>query len=215
MGEYCDEGENNVEEGYNFDKTCSTECLPNPYCGDGIVNGDEVCDDGHLNGESGKCKADCSGYDCVPGTFTFEYTGAEQTWTVSYGSGTYTIEAWGGQGRSNHEGNVAGGLGGYSKADVPLSYGDTIYIYVGEGGGSGTSATWNGGGSGGTSPCANAQGGAGGGASDVRKNGTDLSNRIIVAGGGGGAGGNRKKGCGPGAGGGGGSVSSAGRIRLI
>ncbi|HOB70364.1 MAG TPA: hypothetical protein PKM18_01130, partial [bacterium] len=35
----------------------------------------EACDDGVLNGTSGKCKTDCSGYECVPGTYTFEYTG--------------------------------------------------------------------------------------------------------------------------------------------
>lgn len=202
-GEVCDDGVNNVEPGYQFSRTCNVNCTVNSFCGDGILNSGETCDDGILNGTSGKCKADCSGYDCVPGTFTFEYTGAQQSLTVP-GPGTYSIEVWGGQGRNNHEGNVAGGLGGYAKANVPLTTGDTLYIYVGEGGGSGTAACWNGGGAGGTSGCVNAQGGAGGGASDVRKNGAALGNRVLVAGGGGGAGGNRIKGCGPGTGGGGG-----------
>jgi hypothetical protein len=203
MGEICDEGAGNVEPGYQTTRTCSVSCAYNPFCGNGVKESTETCDDGHLNGVAGKCKADCSGYDCVPGTFTFEYTGAEQTWTVP-GAGTYTIEAWGGQGKNNQEGNVAGGLGGYAKATVPLTTGDILYIYAGQGGGSGTAVSFNGGGAGGTSGCVNAQGGAGGGASDVRKNGNTLTDRIIVAGGGGGAGGNRKKSCGPGAGGGGG-----------
>jgi len=203
MGEICDEGAGNVEPGYQTAKTCNMSCVFNSFCGDGVTDSGEICDDGHLNGVSGKCKADCSGYDCIPGTFTFEYTGTEQTWTVP-GPGTYSIEAWGGQGRNNHEGNVAGGLGGYSKATVPLTTGDILYIYAGQGGGSGTMASFNGGGTGGTSGCVNAQGGAGGGGSDVRKNSNDLSARVIAAGGGGGAGGNRKKDCGPGAGGGGG-----------
>lgn len=110
----------------------------------------EKCDDGALNGTQGKCKTDCSGYDCTPGTFTFDYSGAQQTFTVPSGSGTYTIEAWGAQGQKNSAGAVAGGLGGYSKADVSVSAGDILYIFVGGGGGTGPAAGWNGGGAGGT-----------------------------------------------------------------
>lgn len=202
MGEVCDEGDSNAAVAYGS-AVCNTDCMINAYCGDGILDSGETCDEGVFNGTEAKCKSDCSGYDCIPGTYTFEYTGAQQTWTVP-GPGTYTIETWGGQGKNNQEGNVAGGLGGYSKATVPMTTGDILYIYAGQGGGSGTAASFNGGGAGGTSSCVNAQGGAGGGASDVRKNGNALTDRVIVAGGGGGAGGNRKKSCGPGAGGGGG-----------
>lgn len=34
---------------------------PTAECGDGVVQGDEVCDDGMDNGGSGRCKKDCSG----------------------------------------------------------------------------------------------------------------------------------------------------------
>ncbi|HNW82526.1 MAG TPA: LamG domain-containing protein [bacterium] len=164
----------------------------------------EKCDDGALNGTAGKCKTDCSGPDCTPGTFIYDYTGLQQTFTVPAGSGVYTIEAWGAQGQNNSGGNIAGGLGGYSKADVALTGGDILYLFVGSGGGIGPAAGWNGGGTGGYSDCTAAQGGGGGGASDVRKNSADPGSRIIVAGGGGGAGGNCVLDCGPGSGGGGG-----------
>jgi cysteine-rich repeat protein len=41
------------------------ELAPVTFCGDGTVNGTELCDDGAQNGQYGFCKADCSG----PGPF--------------------------------------------------------------------------------------------------------------------------------------------------
>jgi cysteine-rich repeat protein len=38
-----------------------TKSVCTATCGDGIVAGDEACDDGDLGGEFGHCKADCSG----------------------------------------------------------------------------------------------------------------------------------------------------------
>ena len=164
----------------------------------------EACDDGVLNGTSGKCKIDCTGYECVPGTYTFEYTGWEQSFIVP-GPGTYLVEAWGGQGRTNGAGAVAGAYGGYAKGTLAVTTGETLYIYVGEGGGTSFAGGWNGGASGGSSPSYPASnGGGGGGASDIRQGGTTLANRKIVAGGGGGAGGNRLKSQSAGSGGGGG-----------
>lgn len=163
----------------------------------------EACDDGSLNGTSGKCKTDCSGYDCVPATFTFEHTGAQQTWTAP-AAGTYQIEVWGGQGHKSGSGVTAGGLGGYSKGTVNINSGETLYIFVGGGGSVTHLGGFNGGGNGGMGSTSNSNGGGGGGASDVRKGGSALTNRIIVAGGGGGGGGTRTKSNSPGSGGGGG-----------
>lgn len=104
------------------------------------------------------------------GITTFNYTGAVRSYTVPR-TGTYTLEAWGAQG-----GGSTGGKGGYSKGNVSLNAGDILYVYVGS---TGDSGGWNGGGMGGAYN--------GGGASDIRKGGTSISNRVIVAGGGGGS----------------------------
>lgn len=79
---------------------------------------------------------------------------------------TVTFELWGAQG-----GGTYGGKGGYSKGTLKTTADTVFNIFVG--GQDGT----NGGGAG-DNP--------GGGASDIRMNGTSLTNRIIVAGGGGG-----------------------------
>lgn len=104
---------------------------------------------------------------------TFGYTGNEQKYIVPSGVTSVNIKAYGAQGESS---GVSGGLGGFSEANISVSPGETLYVYVG--GQSG----WNGGGKG--SPYTY----SGGGASDVRRGGAAFSNRIIVAGGGGGSG---------------------------
>ncbi len=113
----------------------------------------------------------------IPTTFT--YTGAMQTYVVPAGITTITIETWGAQGGSNWGNNV--NFGGYSKADFPVTPGETLYIYVGQ---QPTTITggFNGGGNG------EGAGKGGGGASDVRQGGNALTDRIIVGGAGGGAG---------------------------
>ena len=138
--------------------------------------------------------------DCatIPGSTTFSYTGAVQTFTVPCGVSTITIEAWGAQGGTNAT-TIVGGAGGFASGDLAVIEGDVLNIYVGGQNG------YNGGGNGGvTSGCSSADAGVGGGASDIRLNGSVLGDRIVVAAGGGGAGGNRVSGCGRGAGGGGG-----------
>lgn len=172
----------------------------------------EYCDDGnHTDGDG--CNSVCEvepNWNCggMPSTcqfeVTFNYTGVTQEWVVPVGVTSVTIEAWGGQGRSNGAGTVAGGLGGYAKATVPVTPGQTLYINVGQGGGSGSAGGWNGGGIGGIGGVSTANGGGGGGGTDVRRGGAALTDRVIVAGGGSGAGGNRIEGSSPGAGGGGG-----------
>lgn len=115
-------------------------------------------------------------------TETFTALGAN-TFTAR-ASGTYTLEAWGAEGGTSGY----GGKGGYAKGTITLNAGETLTIMVG--GQTGT----NGGGSG--------HGRAtdsGGGATDFRKGGSALSDRILVAGGGGGYGGSTTAG---GAGGG-------------
>jgi len=110
-------------------------------------------------------------------TQTFNYTGALQTYTVPAGVTSLTIEAWGAQGGST---SYAGGAGGYATGNLSVTTGDVLYVYVGNQATS-TAGGYNGGGQGFLS------GRGGGGASDVRKNGTALTDRVIVAGGGGGA----------------------------
>jgi len=80
--EHCDDG--NTTNGDGCDATCDVEpgyhCEGSPSvctrsnsghsCGNGVVNGAEVCDDGADNGTYGHCKADCSGLGphCGDGT---------------------------------------------------------------------------------------------------------------------------------------------------
>lgn len=123
----------------------------------------------------------------VQKSFTWSYTGAQQSWTVPAGVTLITITCYG-------AGGSASALGGKTVATVPVSAGRVIYGYVG-GTPSGKSGGWNGGGTGGS----NGGDGGGAGATDVRIGGTGLSNRIMVAGGGGGDGNNLYRG---GAGGG-------------
>ncbi len=116
-----------------------------------------------------------------PTTQTFSYTGSVQTYTVPAGVTSLTIEAWGAEGYGNE------GEGGYVSADLAVTAGEVLEIYVG-GEGIGTTSGYNGGGQGGSST--HGQGGSGGGASDVRRGAYTLNDRIIVAGGGGGTSGN-------------------------
>jgi len=119
-------------------------------------------------------------------TQTFTFTGAVETFTVPACVSEITITAHGASGSNGNASTSLAGIGG-NGAVVTGTYqvtgGDVLSIYVG---GQGTLTT--GGFNGGGVNAANSSAG-GGGASDVRFNGTALSNRIIVAGGGG-AGGN-------------------------
>ena len=141
----------------------------------------------------------------IASTWTMEYTGTIQSFTAP-ATGVYELQVWGAQGGTYSDYN-AGGLGGYATCHANLTQGETIYIYVGGQGGTGTNAGagtggWNGGGTGGKSyssyyPSA----GGGGGATHISKVNNQVigsgsgqcaslvgSNFIIVAGGGGGAG---------------------------
>ena len=114
-------------------------------------------------------------------------TSGIQEWTVPI-SGSYFFELWGASGGEDAKANTSnvGGKGGYASGKISLNSGDIIYILVGQQGvdtsqGVPARGGFNGGGD-------NQRfGGSGGGASDIRFNGSELVNRIIVAGGGGGA----------------------------
>lgn len=102
-------------------------------------------------------------------SFIYVYTGAEQIFQVPY-TGVYRFELYGAQGGNSEK--KEGGKGGQITATMRLCRGDKLYIFVGGQNG------YNGGGRGTVN---------GGGATDIRKEGEKLNDRILTAGGGGGA----------------------------
>jgi Divergent InlB B-repeat domain len=137
-------------------------------------------------------------------TRTFQFTRAEQTFTVPAGVTSLYVVAIGAPGGTGF-GNTRGGPGGKgakAAADVAVMPGDVLYVEVGGPGGdaSGSSGAppapggFNGGGVGPTCQVCDG-GGGGGGASDIRTASasgnpiSSLQSRLIVAGGGGGGGG--------------------------
>ena len=128
------------------------------------------------------------GFSQAQTTETFVYSGSPQTFTVPSCVTEVTITVSGAKGSNGIASNSPAGIGG-NGAIVTGTYqvngGDILNIYVG---GEGTTSTggFNGGG---INVDNTSQSAGGGGASDVRYNGSELSDRIIVAGGGG-AGGN-------------------------
>jgi hypothetical protein len=120
---------------------------------------------------------------------TFHYTGEGQNFTVPGGVTQIKVIALGAHGSSGSMYLEYYGLGGRVSAEIPVTPGETLVVYVG-GNASATEGGFNGGANGGTdSCCGDGDAGGGGGASDVRVGGTALSDRILVAGGGGGEGG--------------------------
>lgn len=110
---------------------------------------------------------------------TFSYTGTEQTWIVPAGVTSITVNAYGAQGGANWVNND--NFGGQVQAELAVTPGTTIYIYVGEQP-TGIVGGWNGGGNG------ESAGAGGGGSSDIRIGGNTLNDRVIVGGAGGGGG---------------------------
>ncbi len=121
---------------------------------------------------------------------TVTYSGGT-SYTVTLPIGTYDVEAYGGAGGGANA-KSTGGLGAKVTGRLSVTTPTTFYFYVGgagrNGGTSGGAGGFNGGASGGVGRKSNS-GGGGGGATDIRRGGTAVGNRILVAGGGGGAGG--------------------------
>ncbi len=117
-------------------------------------------------------------------TFTFNYTGAQQQWTVPAGVTSVNLTVAGAKGGGTNGGNGAV----ITKNCFSVTPGQILYIRVGGMGTQGAnSGGWNGGGTGHNSTgSATYRSWGGGGASDIRIGGTALNNRVIVAGGGGG-----------------------------
>lgn len=141
---------------------------------------------------------------------SYGYVGGIQKFTAEY-TGRYLLEAWGAQGGASYNdgnSNARGGYGAYSKGEVYLEKGQTIYIATGEAGRNGWKKyappeSFNGGGSGtwmgyvygslwNKYKCR--AGGAGGGATSISfaygtldTQANKLDQLLLVAGGGGGA----------------------------
>ncbi|MBK9452066.1 MAG: hypothetical protein IPN95_22130 [Bacteroidetes bacterium] len=111
---------------------------------------------------------------------TFVYTGSAQMFVVPGCVDSITMDVYGAQGGANWINNT--NFGGRVRAKIAVTPGETLMVYVGQQPTTGTVAGWNGGGAG------DGAGKGGGGASDVRRGGTTLNDRIIVGGAGGGAG---------------------------
>ena len=141
-------------------------------------------------------------------TQTFYYTGGAQTWQVPAGVTQATFDLYGAVGGTSISGPYNfgdGGLGGRATATVSVVPNSTIEIRVGGPGryASGAGGGWNGGGSG-------TLGSGGGGATDIRIDGSTLTDRVLVAGGGGGGGGCSNGTLNPDGGSGGGEVGQSG-----
>jgi hypothetical protein len=179
---------------YNYDPLADTSdgsCCYVSGCNDPIANNYDpaACfDDGSCTYNYGCTDSAAANYDpsatmddgsCIycnqNAVDTLNYTGAMQTYTVPAGVTSVTIEAYGAEGVGMN--GFTAGTGGGAMGDLSVVSGQVLNIFVG-----GSSTGYNGGGLG--------LGGAnGGGASDIRINGSSVSDRVIVAGGGGGAGG--------------------------
>ncbi len=117
---------------------------------------------------------------------TFNYTGSTQQYIVPAGVTSLKVKANGASGADATTGGK-GGNGAYIESIISVIPGDVLYVVVG-----GTNG-YNGGGKAGKAGdivrTRAINGGNGGGASDVRKNDSTLTGRVVVAGGGGGGGG--------------------------
>lgn len=125
-------------------------------------------------------------------TSTFSFTGTMQSYTVPPGvTQLHVVASGAGGGTAVGVAAVSPGKGGTVSADLSVTPGQVLNIFVGGQGPSGTANStftaggYNGGGASGFS-APNLPGGGGGGATDIRIGGVSLTDRVLVAGGGGG-----------------------------
>ena len=183
-----------------------------PGKGDGYVVDKIVCDNEAVGTwdndkwaitiENATKKIKCSVYFVFKTEYIFNYTGAEQVFTVPK-TGTYKLETWGAQGGKsimNGAYQDIGGYGGYSIGFISLNKDETLYVYTGGLGSDGkinvadSLGGFNGGGNGHWDKKDDDASGGGGGATHISRvvkllfnlenNKSDI---LIVSGGGGGA----------------------------
>jgi hypothetical protein len=117
----------------------------------GVTNGSMKTGGNTGNGKARITWEGVSGVTVEAGSKAFAFSNSVQPFTAPH-TGTYTLEVWGAQGGvSGYSANIEGGRGGYSKGQVALTQGQTIYITVGgqggfNGGGAGDGTVQNGGG---------------------------------------------------------------------
>ena len=183
-----------------------------PGKGDGYVVDKIVCDNEAFGTwdndkwaitiENATKKIKCSVYFVFKTEYIFNYTGAEQVFTVPK-TGTYKLETWGAQGGKsimNGAYQDIGGYGGYSIGFISLNKDETLYIYTGGHGSDGkinvadSLGGFNGGGNGHWDKKDDDASGGGGSATHISRVAKLLFNLennksdiLIVSGGGGGA----------------------------
>ncbi|HFE46343.1 MAG TPA: hypothetical protein ENJ18_12750 [Nannocystis exedens] len=155
--EVCDDG---VNDG-SYDG-CDVDCMSlGPYCGNGITEDPEECDDandvedddcnsqclsnfttatftncgktGYLGPSQAECDATYTGDDPLAGKITV--TAGIQEWTVP-ATATYRIEVWGAEGGKHNKG--VGGRGARVRGDFELDAGQKLRVLVGQKGKDGT-----------------------------------------------------------------------------
>jgi len=118
----------------------------------------------------------------VTQTYTFSYTGSEQSLTVPSGVTSITVDLRGAGGGSQGAAG-AGGTGGKTTGTLSVTSGDVIKIVVGGAGKLSTGAAYGGGG---YYTAGNGNGGGGGGYSGLFATSVSFANSLAIAGGGGG-----------------------------
>lgn len=126
----------------------------------------------------------------IPGSQTFSFTGAVQTFTVPPGVTSITVDVKGAKGGGGFPVLHSGGNGGRVQGTITVTPGQVLQINVGGQGGAGSANAggtggFNGGAQGAVFP-SSYSGGGGGGASDIRVAPYALTDRVAIAGGGGG-----------------------------
>jgi hypothetical protein len=126
------------------------------------------------NGRSNETPAsgDVSGVPTTLTTNNYAANSAVQIFPVPAGVSWLQFDAIGAQGGTGASG--LGGKGGRLQGAIPVTPGETLYLYVGGNGVSNTGG-WNGGGNGSGAGA----GGGGGGATDIRRNKLVVTNKIV------------------------------------